>query len=118
MLHKYESKFKPAAYVIVTLWSNKGLFPGVTYPRIPGHEVAGIIDKVGKDVVEWKPEQRVGIGWHGGQCGNCEFCRRGDLFACRYAQITGFTYDGGYADLHLSLTNFLLQRLRHLCVLV
>jgi D-arabinose 1-dehydrogenase-like Zn-dependent alcohol dehydrogenase len=76
----------------------QGLFPGVTYPRIPGHEVAGIIDEVGKDVVEWKAGQRVGVGWHGGQCGHCEFCRRGDFFACRYAQITGFTYDGGYAD--------------------
>jgi D-arabinose 1-dehydrogenase-like Zn-dependent alcohol dehydrogenase len=76
----------------------QGLFPGVTYPRIPGHEVAGIIDEVGKDVVEWKAGQRVGVGWHGGQCGNCEFCRRGDFFACSYAQITGFTYDGGYSD--------------------
>src|SRR5919198_4541649 len=76
----------------------QGLFPGITYPRIPGHEVAGIIDKVGDDVVEWKPGQRVGVGWHGGQCGHCEFCRRGDFFACKYIQITGFTYDGGYAD--------------------
>jgi D-arabinose 1-dehydrogenase-like Zn-dependent alcohol dehydrogenase len=76
----------------------QGLFPGVTYPRVPGHEVAGVIDKVGKDVVEWKPGHRVGVGWHGGQCGNCDHCRRGDFFACKYVQITGFTYDGGYAD--------------------
>jgi D-arabinose 1-dehydrogenase-like Zn-dependent alcohol dehydrogenase len=76
----------------------QGLFPGVTYPRVPGHEVAGVIDKVGKDIVEWKTGQRVGVGWHGGQCGNCDYCRRGDFFACKYAQITGFTYDGGYAD--------------------
>jgi D-arabinose 1-dehydrogenase-like Zn-dependent alcohol dehydrogenase len=76
----------------------QGLFPGVTYPRVPGHEVAGVIDKVGDDVVEWKPGQRVGVGWHGGQCGHCEFCRRGDFFACKYIQITGFTYDDGYAD--------------------
>jgi len=69
----------------------QGLFPGVTYPRVPGHEVSGVIDKVGKDVVEWKAGQRVGVGWHGGQCGNCEFCRRGGFFACRYPQITGFT---------------------------
>ncbi|MFL6410643.1 MAG: alcohol dehydrogenase catalytic domain-containing protein, partial [Nitrososphaeraceae archaeon] len=54
----------------------QGLFPGVTYPRIPGHEVAGIIDEIEKDVVEWKVGQRVGVGWHGGQCGHCEFCRR------------------------------------------
>jgi D-arabinose 1-dehydrogenase-like Zn-dependent alcohol dehydrogenase len=76
----------------------EGLFPGVTYPRVPGHEVAGIIDEVGEDVVEWKAGQRVGVGWHGGQCGHCDSCRRGDFFACRYAQITGFTYDWGYAD--------------------
>ena len=76
----------------------EGLFPGVTYPRVPGHEIAGIVDEVGEDVVEWKAGQRVGVGWHGGQCGHCESCRRGDFFACRYAQTTGFTYDGGYAD--------------------
>jgi D-arabinose 1-dehydrogenase-like Zn-dependent alcohol dehydrogenase len=76
----------------------QGLFPGISYPRIPGHEVAGIIDELGEDVVEWKLGQRVGVGWHGGQCGHCEPCRRGDFFACKYAQITGFTYDGGYAD--------------------
>jgi D-arabinose 1-dehydrogenase-like Zn-dependent alcohol dehydrogenase len=76
----------------------QGLFPGVTYPRVPGHEVAGVIDEVGEDVVDWKVGHRVGVGWHGDHCGNCEFCRRGDFLACRYAQITGFTYDGGYAD--------------------
>jgi D-arabinose 1-dehydrogenase-like Zn-dependent alcohol dehydrogenase len=76
----------------------EGLFPGVQYPRVPGHEVAGIIDAVGESVTEWKVGQRVGVGWHGGQCGHCESCRRGDFFACRYAQTTVFTYDGGYAD--------------------
>jgi D-arabinose 1-dehydrogenase-like Zn-dependent alcohol dehydrogenase len=76
----------------------EGLFPGVQYPRVPGHEVAGIIDAVGDNVTEWKIGQRVGVGWHGGQCGHCESCRRGDFFACRYVQTTGFTYDGGYAD--------------------
>ena len=76
----------------------EGLFPGVQYPRVPGHEVAGIIDAVGESVTEWKAGQRVGVGWHGGQCGHCESCRRGDFFACRNAQATGFTYDGGYAD--------------------
>jgi D-arabinose 1-dehydrogenase-like Zn-dependent alcohol dehydrogenase len=76
----------------------EGLFPGVQYPRVPGHEVAGIIDAVGDNVTEWKIRQRVGVGWHGGQCGHCESCRRGDFFACRYVQTTGFTYDGGYAD--------------------
>src|SRR5215203_5258654 len=76
----------------------EGLFPGIQYPRVPGHEVAGIIDAIGESVTEWKAGQRVGVGWHGGQCGHCEPCRRGDFFACRYAQATGFTYDGGYAD--------------------
>ena len=76
----------------------EGLFQGIQYPRVPGHEVAGIIDTVGESVTEWKAGQRVGVGWHGGQCGHCEPCRRGDFFACRYAQATGFTYDGGYAD--------------------
>src|SRR5215208_4554000 len=76
----------------------EGLFPGIQYPRVPGHEVAGIIDAVGEGVTEWKAGQRVGVGRHGGQCGHCESCRRGDFFACRYAQTTGFTYDGGYAD--------------------
>jgi D-arabinose 1-dehydrogenase-like Zn-dependent alcohol dehydrogenase len=76
----------------------EGLFPGIQYPRVPGHEVAGIIDGVGENVTEWKVGQRVGVGWHGGQCGHCEFCRRGDFFACRYVQTTGFSYDGGYAD--------------------
>jgi D-arabinose 1-dehydrogenase-like Zn-dependent alcohol dehydrogenase len=76
----------------------EGLFPGIQYPRVPGHEVAGIIDAVGDNVTEWKIGQRVGVGWHGGQCGHCESCRRGDFFACRYVQTTGFTYDGGYAE--------------------
>jgi D-arabinose 1-dehydrogenase-like Zn-dependent alcohol dehydrogenase len=77
----------------------EGLFPGIQYPRVPGHEVAGIIDAVGKNVTtESKVGQRVGVGWHGGQCGHCEFCRRGDFFACRYVHTTGFSYDGGYAD--------------------
>jgi D-arabinose 1-dehydrogenase-like Zn-dependent alcohol dehydrogenase len=76
----------------------EGLFPGIQYPRVPGHEVAGIIDSVGENVDEWEAGQRVGVGWHGGQCGHCESCRRGDFFACRYVQTTGFTYDGGYAD--------------------
>jgi D-arabinose 1-dehydrogenase-like Zn-dependent alcohol dehydrogenase len=76
----------------------QGLLPGVSYPRVPGHEVAGVIDEVGKDVVEWKTGQRVGVGWHGGQCGHCESCRHGEFFACRFAQITGSTYECGYSD--------------------
>ena len=82
----------------------EGLFPGIQYPRVPGHEVAGVIDIVGKDVIEWKAGQRVGVGWHGGQCGKCESCRRGDFFACSTEQVTGMTYDGGYADYMIAPT--------------
>jgi len=80
--------------------TKEGLFPGIQYPRIPGHEVAGIIDAIGPGVPpRWKPGQRVGVGWHGWHCGYCDACRRGDFFACQTgAQITGITYDGGYAD--------------------
>src|ERR671921_2903865 len=78
--------------------TKEGLFPGIKYPRVPGHEVAGIVDEVGKDVIEWKPGQRVGVGWYGGHCGHCESCRRGDFVTCKYAQVPGITYDGGYAD--------------------
>jgi len=75
-----------------------GLFPIVKYPRVPGHEIVGIIDLVGANVPNWKSGQRVGIGWYGGHCGRCEPCRRGDLVACQNPSIPGLTYDGGYAD--------------------
>src|SRR6478752_9830943 len=78
--------------------TKEGLFPGIQYPRVPGHEIAGVIDKVGKDITQWEPGQRVAVGWHGGHCGHCESCRRGDFITCRYAQIPGISYDGGYAD--------------------
>jgi D-arabinose 1-dehydrogenase-like Zn-dependent alcohol dehydrogenase len=76
----------------------EGTIPGIQYPRVPGHEVAGVIDAVGPGVVGWAPGQRVGVGWHGGYCGRCEPCRRGNLFACETGQVTGLTFDGGYAD--------------------
>jgi D-arabinose 1-dehydrogenase-like Zn-dependent alcohol dehydrogenase len=76
----------------------EGAFPGIQYPRVPGHEVAGFIDAVGGGVVGWTEGQRVGVGWHGGYCGHCEPCRRGDFFACQWGQVTGITYDGGYGD--------------------
>ena len=80
-------------------FTKEGTFPGVQYPRVPGHEVAGIIDAVGPDVVGWAPGQRVGVGWHGGHCGYCESCRRGDFVTCQTAaQVPGITYDGGYAE--------------------
>ena len=76
----------------------QGLFPGIQYPRIPGHEIAGRIDAAGADVTNWKPGQRVGVGWHGGHCFTCEFCRRGDFILCRNEKITAIHFDGGYAD--------------------
>jgi len=76
-----------------------GTFPLVGYPRVPGHEVVGIIDAVGAGVARCTPGQRVGVGWHGGNCGYCDACRRGDFFACQtFTAITGVTYDGGYAE--------------------
>jgi D-arabinose 1-dehydrogenase-like Zn-dependent alcohol dehydrogenase len=77
----------------------EGLWPGLQYPRVPGHEVIGIVDALGAGVARWKPGQRVGIGWHGGHCGYCDACRNGDFFGCQVAlQITGISFDGGYAD--------------------
>jgi len=77
-------------------------FPGVTLPRIPGHEVAGVIDKAGPGVVGWRQGQRVGVGWHGGHCGHCPSCRRGDFVTCSNQQICGISYDGGYAEYMLA----------------
>jgi D-arabinose 1-dehydrogenase-like Zn-dependent alcohol dehydrogenase len=71
-------------------------WPGIQYPRVPGHEVAGIIDELGAGVSAWKKGQRVGVGWHGGQDGTCPSCRRGDFRNCRNLQIPGISYDGGY----------------------
>jgi D-arabinose 1-dehydrogenase-like Zn-dependent alcohol dehydrogenase len=76
----------------------EGVIPTIQYPRVPGHEVAGIIDAVGAGVVEWQIGQRVGVGWNGGYCGRCDPCRRGDFFACVTGQVTGLTSDGGYAE--------------------
>jgi D-arabinose 1-dehydrogenase-like Zn-dependent alcohol dehydrogenase len=79
--------------------TKEGLFPGIQYPRIPGHEVIGLIDAVGPDVPRWKVGQRVGAGWNGGYCGYCDSCRRGNFFACETStQVTGVTRDGGYAE--------------------
>jgi D-arabinose 1-dehydrogenase-like Zn-dependent alcohol dehydrogenase len=76
--------------------TKEGLWPGIQYPRIPGHEVAGIIDEVGAGVTAWKKGQRVGVGWHGGQDNTCRECRRGDFRNCRNLKIPGISYDGGY----------------------
>ncbi len=73
-------------------------FPGLQYPRVPGHEIAGRIDAVGADVTQWKSGQRVGVGWHGGHCFICDPCRRGHFILCKNQKITGISYDGGYAE--------------------
>jgi len=78
------------------LFTKEGAWPGIQYPRVPGHEVAGIIDEVGAGVSEWKKGQRVGVGWHGGHDGTCLACRRGDFGNCQNLKIAGISYDGGY----------------------
>jgi D-arabinose 1-dehydrogenase-like Zn-dependent alcohol dehydrogenase len=80
----------------------EGSFPGIQYPRVPGHEVAGIIDEVGAGVSAWKKGQRVGVGWHGGQDNTCRECRRGDFRNCRNVKIAGISYDGGYQQYMLA----------------
>jgi len=80
-------------------FTKEGLFPGIKYPRVPGHEIAGVIDAVGPNVTEWKIGQRVGVGWYGGHCGHCNSCRRGDFITCQINPETpGISYDGGYAE--------------------
>ena len=79
-------------------YAKEGGFPGISYPLIPGHEIAGVIESLGEDVHGWEVGQRVGVGWFGGNCGYCEPCRRGDLIACQNMGIPGITFDGGYAD--------------------
>jgi D-arabinose 1-dehydrogenase-like Zn-dependent alcohol dehydrogenase len=76
----------------------EGHWPGIQYPRVPGHEIAGHIDAVGADVTKWKPGQRVGVGWHGGHCFTCEPCRRGDFINCQNQKITALHFDGGYQE--------------------
>ena len=80
-------------------YTREGTFPGIQYPRVPGHEVAGVVDAVGTGVAGWTAGQRAGVGWHGGHCGHCDSCRRGDFVTCQIArQVPGITYDGGYAE--------------------
>jgi D-arabinose 1-dehydrogenase-like Zn-dependent alcohol dehydrogenase len=76
----------------------EGGWPGLVYPRVPGHEVAGVIDEAGPGVREWAKGQRVGVGWHGGQDGTCLACRRGDFVNCANLKVTGLSYDGGYQE--------------------
>jgi D-arabinose 1-dehydrogenase-like Zn-dependent alcohol dehydrogenase len=78
------------------MFTKEGAWPGIQYPRVPGHEVAGIVDELGVGVSEWKKGQRVGVGWHGGHDGTCLSCRRGDFRNCQNMKIAGISYDGGY----------------------
>jgi D-arabinose 1-dehydrogenase-like Zn-dependent alcohol dehydrogenase len=78
--------------------TKEGLLPGIAFPRVPGHEVAGVIDAVGPGVARWQPGQAVGVGWNGGYCGVCDPCRRGHFFACVTGQVTGVSFDGGYGE--------------------
>src|SRR5207245_9884771 len=82
--------------------TKEGAWPGIQYPRVPGHEVAGVIDEVGAGVSEWKKGERVGVGWHGGQDGTCLACRRGDFANCANVKICGISYDGGYQEYMLA----------------
>src|SRR5438034_1944325 len=78
------------------VFTKEGQWPGIQYPRVPGHEVAGIIDELGAGVAAWEKGQRVGVGWHGGQDNTCVSCRRGDFRNCRNLKVPGISYDGGY----------------------
>ena len=80
-------------------FTKEGSWAGIQYPRVPGHEIAGIVDALGTGVVGWTAGQRVGVGWHGGNCGYCDSCRRGDFVTCQIAfQVPGIAYDGGYGE--------------------
>ncbi len=83
------------------------IFPGIQYPRVPGHEVAGVVDAVGPDVPLFKVGQRVGLGWHGGHCNYCTPCRRGDFILCQNGLVSGINFDGGYADYVIAPANAL-----------
>jgi D-arabinose 1-dehydrogenase-like Zn-dependent alcohol dehydrogenase len=78
--------------------TKEGGWPGIQYPRVPGHEIAGVIDEIGPGVTNWKKGQRVGVGWHGGQDGTCLQCRRGDFGNCANLKVCGISYDGGYQE--------------------
>lgn len=89
--------------------TKEGLLPGITYPRVPGHEVAGVIDALGAGVKEWQEGQRVGVGWHGGHDGTCLACRRGDFLNCAHEKICGVSYDGGYQEYMVAPVEALAQ---------
>jgi D-arabinose 1-dehydrogenase-like Zn-dependent alcohol dehydrogenase len=84
------------------LFTKEGVWPGIQYPRVPGHEIAGVIDELGAGVTHWNKGQRVGVGWHGGQCGWCLACRRGEFGSCPNLKVPGISYDGGYQEYMLA----------------
>jgi D-arabinose 1-dehydrogenase-like Zn-dependent alcohol dehydrogenase len=79
------------------MFTKERAWPGIEYPRSPGHEIAGVVEALGEGVVDWKVGERVGVGWHGGNCFRCDPCRRGDFVNCRFLKVPGISYDGGYA---------------------
>ena len=85
--------------------TKEGMWPGLQFPRVPGHEVAGVLDAIGPDVPVFKVGRRVGLGWHGGHCNYCTPCRRGDFMLCENGPISGINYDGGYADYVIAPAN-------------
>ncbi len=85
--------------------TKENLWPGIKYPRVPGHEVAGVIDALGPGVTNWRTGQNVGVGWHGGHCSHCARCRRGDFISCETLQVTGIHLDGGYEEFMLAPEN-------------
>jgi propanol-preferring alcohol dehydrogenase len=89
--------------------TKEGYFPGIVYPRIPGHEIIGYISKVGKQAGDWKLGQRIGVGWHAGHCMKCKSCLRGDFWACENAMTTGISSDGGYAEFMCARTEALVS---------
>ena len=89
--------------------TKENLWPGLQFPRVPGHEVAGVIDELGAGVTSWEKGQHVGVGWYGGRDGNCPACRRGDFINCANLQISGISYDGGYQQYMLAPADALAQ---------
>src|SRR6266705_1593129 len=89
--------------------TKEGAWPGIVYPRVPGHEVAGVIDAAGSGVTQWTKGQRVGVGWHGGQDGTCLACRRGDFANCANLKVSGISFDGGYQEYMLAPVEALAQ---------
>src|SRR6202158_1984170 len=99
---KYRIKVEASGICHSDALVKEGYWPGIQYPRVPGHEIAGRIDAVGADVTNWKPGQRVGVGWHGGHDFTCNACRRGDFINCKKEKITAISHDGGYAEYMIS----------------